>query len=140
METINFVCIDDVETIIGTEKCEKALLKLINGIEKNNGKALLAITETEESAKFVNSDLLNKISISYNQPIFPLNNIQKLEALYLRANNRGISVDGRVAKFLVRNCENNLSGLFSYLDKLDKASLQKQRKLTIPFVKDVLNL
>jgi DnaA family protein len=34
----------------------------------------------------------------------------------------------------------DLRSLFDVLDKLDKASMVHQRKLTIPFIKDMLSL
>ena len=140
IENLNFICIDNVEVIMGVDKCEAALLKFLTNVEYKNGKVLIAVAETDNELKFNNQKLVEKLSISYNQPIEPLNDEQKLEAINLRANLRGIGIDERVAKFLIRNCQTNLSGLFSHLDKLDKESLANQRKLTIPFVKDVLNL
>lgn len=42
--------------------------------------------------------------------------------------------------FLLNRLDRDLTYLFSVLEKLDKASLQAQRKLTIPFVKEQLHL
>lgn len=138
MQSINLICIDDAELIIGKQLFEQRLLDFLNSLEINSGKAIIALNES--SINYSNSDLQDKLIMSYNMPILPLNDKQKLEAIKSRAQNRGIIVDERVAKFLIRNSKDDLSGLFKHLEKLDLASLEKQRKLTIPFVKDVLNI
>lgn len=45
-----------------------------------------------------------------------------------------------VAHFLLKKIGSDLEELSKILDKLDQASLQAQRKLTIPFVKETLSL
>ena len=44
------------------------------------------------------------------------------------------------ANFLFKRLERDMKTLFNALEKLDQASLQAQRKLTIPFVKEILAL
>jgi DnaA family protein len=42
------------------------------------------------------------------------------------------------ASYILKNYSRNISSLLSFLDQLDQASLAAQRKLTIPFVRDLL--
>ena len=44
-----------------------------------------------------------------------------------------------VAQYIFNRCTRDFSSLFHVLDKLDKQSLQQKRKLTIPFVKEVMS-
>ncbi|MEI8647476.1 hypothetical protein P4S73_05115 [Paraglaciecola sp. Hal342] len=46
----------------------------------------------------------------------------------------------KVAVYLVNHWQRDMPSLMNTLDKLDQLSLQQQRKLTIPFVKEALNL
>ena len=43
-----------------------------------------------------------------------------------------------VAGYLLRRSPRDMTALFALLDMLDQASLAAQRKLTVPFVKEVL--
>jgi DnaA family protein len=43
-----------------------------------------------------------------------------------------------VANFIIQRVPRDMNALFNLLDRLDRASLQEKRKLTIPFVKQVL--
>jgi DnaA family protein len=45
-----------------------------------------------------------------------------------------------VGKFILTHCPRHMSTLFAALDVLDKMSLAAQRKLTIPFVKEILQI
>ena len=57
-----------------------------------------------------------------------------------RANRRGMYLSNEVANFLLTRLPRDTATLMSALDNLDKASLQEQRRLTLPFVKATLSL
>ncbi|STM09925.1 DnaA-like protein hda [Escherichia coli] len=45
-----------------------------------------------------------------------------------------------VGRFLLKRLDREMRTLFMTLDQLDRASITAQRKLTIPFVKEILKL
>ena len=51
-----------------------------------------------------------------------------------------MELSDEVTNFLLKRIGNDLTVLLKKLDILDRASLQAQRKLTVPFVKEVLSL
>ena len=51
----------------------------------------------------------------------------------------GFEIAPQAARFLLTRYDRDLPSLWLLLDKLDKASLAAQRKLTIPFLKAVLD-
>ncbi len=61
-------------------------------------------------------------------------------ALQLRAKQRGFELPEDVGRFLLKRPDREMRTLFDTLDQLDRASITAQRKLTIPFVKDILKL
>ncbi len=63
-----------------------------------------------------------------------------LQALQLRARQRGFELPEDVGRFLLKRLDREMRTLFMTLDQLDRASITAQRKLTIPFVKDILSL
>jgi len=70
----------------------------------------------------------------------PFNDEEKIVGLKLRAKLRGLELNDAVAHFLLNHYERNPKNLFAVLERLDKAALVAQRRLTIPFVKDILNM
>ncbi|GAB1103251.1 MAG: hypothetical protein Sw2LagTSB_11380 [Shewanella algae] len=63
-----------------------------------------------------------------------------MQALQLRARIRGFELPEDVGRFLLNRLARDLRTLFDVLDRLDKASMVHQRKLTIPFIKEMLRL
>ena len=51
----------------------------------------------------------------------------------------GFEISAQVGHFLLTHYERDLPGLWVLLTKLDQASLAAKRKLTIPFLKQILN-
>ncbi len=85
-------------------------------------------------------DLKSRLGWGVVYHLHGLSDEQKLEALRLRAQGRGLELDGSVGRFLLRRCPRDMGQLFLMLEELDQASLAEQRRLTIPFVKDVLGV
>jgi DnaA family protein len=55
-----------------------------------------------------------------------------------RAEKRGLVMADDVAGYIMRRAPRRLGDLLGILDILDENSLQAQRRLTIPFVKEVM--
>jgi DnaA family protein len=67
----------------------------------------------------------------------PLSDQEKGNALQLRAKLRGFELPEDVSRFLLKRLERDMRTLAVTLDKLDHPSICAQRKLTIPFVKEI---
>ena len=61
-----------------------------------------------------------------------------MEALRLRAAQRGLQLPHDTAEYLVQHLPSDLPTLCRVLDDLDEASLVAQRRLTIPFIREAL--
>jgi DnaA family protein len=62
-----------------------------------------------------------------------------IAALVYRARARGLELPVETAQFMLRRFPRDLPTLFALFETLDVASLVEQRRLTIPFVKSVLD-
>jgi DnaA family protein len=67
-----------------------------------------------------------------------LHDEELLAALQLRAQWRGLELSHEAAGFLLRRVTREAAALFELLDVADQAALAAQRKLTVPFLKSVL--
>jgi DnaA family protein len=61
-------------------------------------------------------------------------------ALQLRAWHRGLDLPDDTAQFLLSRSRRDMASLYGVLDRLDDEALRAQRRLTIPFVKGVLDI
>ena len=85
-------------------------------------------------------DLVSRMQWGLIYQLQPMADDEKLAALQRRAAMRGLQLSDEVGRFLLTRMARDLRTLFDVLDKLDKASMVHQRKLTIPFIKEMLRL
>jgi DnaA family protein len=75
----------------------------------------------------------------------PTYNVQSLPdadrgaALQLRASHRGLDLPGETARYLLSRSRRDMASLYALLDTLDEEALRAQRRLTVPFVREVLD-
>ncbi len=67
-----------------------------------------------------------------------LDEAERAAALQLRAGHRGIDLPDETAVYLLRRVSRDMASLYAMLDRLDLEALRAKRRLTIPFVRDVL--
>ena len=141
LEQQELVCLDDLQEVIGNPDWEVAIFDLINRI-RETGKTLLVIgaDQSPTNLSVHLPDLASRLTWGEVYQLMPLNDQQKITVLQLAAHQRGIELPDETANFLFKRLERDMKTLFSALEKLDQASLQAQRKLTIPFVKEILSL
>lgn len=138
LERLSLLCIDDIDAIVGQLNWEKAILHCFDELLASGGRLMIAANATPQALNFVLPDLKSRLSGGIVYQVHTLSDEQKINALQMRAKLRGLTLADHVAKFIMNHYVRDAESLFTALDSLDKASLQEQRRLTIPFVKDVL--
>jgi DnaA family protein len=84
------------------------------------------------------ADLKSRLAWGVIYQLERLDDDQCVSALKLRARYRGLEMPDATARFLMRRLPRDISTLCDWLDRLDIASLAAQRRLTVPFVRGVL--
>ena len=141
LEQQALVCLDDLQAVIGNAEWEVAIFDLINRV-RETGRTLLIMSADQSPVNLPVQlpDLASRLTWGEVYQLAPLNDKQKIEVLQKAAYQRGIELPDETANFLFKRLERDMKTLFNALEKLDQASLQAQRKLTIPFVKEILSL
>ncbi len=140
LDKLALVCIDDIHQIAGKPEWEEGLFHLFNRIRAVNGKLLISADVSPLHIPIALADLKSRLAWGVVYQLHELSDEDKWHALALRADCRGLRLNKAVSQFLLSRCSRNMAELFHSLEILDKASLAEQRRLTIPFVKQVLNI
>lgn len=138
LEHCALVCIDDVDAIAGRPEWEEALFHLYNRVTERQHCLALSAAGPPGELKLNLPDLASRLAWGLVLHLAVLDENDKLGALQLRAQQRGFELPTDVAQFLLRRCPRDTPSLFGLLDHLDQASLAAQRKLTIPFVRELI--
>lgn len=135
------VCIDNLQVIDAMNEWQVALFDTINQFTELNGRLLLIATSHSISAmEFTLPDLKTRLMWGTNFTLQPLNDEDKHKALVKHMHVMGVSYTDDVVAFLIKRTSRSMHELINTIDALNKASLEKKRKITIPFVKSVLKL
>lgn len=135
VEQVPLVCLDDVDAIAGDAVWEAALFTLYEHLRAQGGMLIVAARSRPATLGLKLADLATRLSAGLVYPLQPLSDAEKIAALRLRAQRRGLEMTEEVANYLLTRSPRDMHSLFALLDKLDTATLAAQRRLTIPFLR-----
>lgn len=141
LETAQLLALDNIEAVAGNSHWALALFALINRfIDRQQGHLLWSSNVPARAMDVALPDLQSRLQAATQFKLAPLNDVEKITALKLHAQSRGLVLNDGVAEFLLGRLSRGMQGLMQTLEALDQASMREQRRLTLPFVKQVLSL
>ena len=135
LDQVSLVCLDDIERIAGNAGWEVAVFALCERLRAAGGMLLVAGARPPRELGLQLPDLATRLGWGPVYALVPLGDDERLEAVRLRARNRGLEMPEEVARYILARYPRDLDSLFALLDRLDRASLAEQRRLTIPFLR-----
>jgi DnaA family protein len=138
LEDMDLVCFDGMHCIAGHTEWETALFAFYNSHRQNNHKLLLSADCPPKYLGFDLPDLKTRMSWGLTLKIQSLRDDQIIDALTFKAHFLGFDIPANVGRFLLNHYVHDLPALWLLLEKIDRATLAAQRKLTIPFLKQIL--
>lgn len=139
LEAADVICIDDIDQIAGNTDWEQAVFHLYNRVRDAGGKLLISSNQSPGQVPILLADLKSRLAWGVTVALQPLTDAQKQMLLQQRAHQLGMLLPDETVSYLLSHHSRTLPDLLDTLDKLERASLAAQRKLTVPFVKEVLN-
>lgn len=139
LEQADLLCLDDLEAVAGRRDWEVALFHCFNRLHDARGHLLVATANNPANIDIELPDLRSRLATGLVYQLTAMSDEQKQQALILQAQSRGLTMSDEVAQYLLRHYGRDMPALMTVLQKLDKASLQAKRKLTIPFIRQVLS-
>ena len=140
LEQYDVVCIDNIEVIAGNRQWENALFYLFNLLDGAGKTLIMASSDIPTKLNLTLPDLVSRLDWGVSFQTKALCDDDKVKALQMRAKLRGLTLSNEAGKFLISRLTRDIRSLIHALDRLDKASIAMQRKLTIPFIKSILSL
>ncbi len=134
-EQAALVCLDDVERIAGRPEWEAALFSLTERRRACGGLQICAATAPPARLGLRLPDLSSRLAWGAVYALQGLGDAEKLEAVRLRARNRGLDMPEDVVQYILSRYPRDMHSLFDLLERIDRASLSQQRRVTIPFLR-----
>lgn len=131
------ICLDDVQRVAADVSWEAPLFALYELARASGARLVAAATAAPGRLGLRMPELATRLGWGPVYQLQPLTDADKLEAIRLRARNRGFDVPPDVARYILNRYPRDLHSLFALLDRIDAASLARQRRVTIPFLRQL---
>ena len=137
-EGMDVVALDDLDAIAGRRDDEVALFDFHNRARASGTSVAYAAAARPDALGLSLPDLRSRLGQCTGIVLSPLDDAGRGEVLRQRAQRRGLVVDEAALDWLLRRVGRDLASLTQLFDRLDRASLVAQRRLTVPFLRATL--
>ncbi len=138
LEQLSLVCLDDIHLAMGSADWEEALFHLFNRLRESNCHLIISADQPPNRLNIQLADLKSRLTWGPCYQLQILDDQEQQHALIKAAERRSISLNSETARYLQQRLPRDMHSLMSVIDWLDHHSLAAQRKLTIPFVRKLM--
>ena len=132
------LCLDEIDAVAAEPGWARALFALHREVEERGGVLIASAERPPALASWALQDLGSRWTASAVFQLKGLEDSEVLEALKLRASARGLDLPEGTARWLQRRFPRDMRSLYDLLDALDQEALIERRRLTVPFIRSVL--
>jgi DnaA family protein len=132
------LCLDDVDEVVGQSAWELGIFGLLRELEEAGGQLLLSAQAPPALLPWALPDLGSRCAAGTVFQLRGLDEDEQRAALQLRARLRGLELPEETWHWLRKRFPRDMASLYQLLDTLDEAALAAQRRLTVPFIREVL--
>lgn len=136
---IDYLFLDDVDVIEADQNWQQALFHVFN--ERVDKSLSMFFSASEPALKLALGlkDLQSRLASCLSFQLPRLDDEQKMQVLQNRAEQIGMLLPTVCAQYIVQHYSRDMHQLMAALVILDVQSLRQSKKLTIPFIKQVLS-
>ena len=129
------VVADDVERL--DDAGQIALFNAINAA-RDAGGTVLAAGNAPPAQLALREDLKSRLAWGLVYQVKPLTDAEKALTLHGEAARRGLKLSDEVVWYLLTHVRRDLRSLIALLDRIDRASLEQRRAVTLPLVRELI--
>ena len=134
----DFLIIDDIDFLITNNSHEENIFVLINEFILMKKSIVITSTEKLNNINFTIPDLASRLKWDQILEIPELNDSDKIKVLQKNAYERGWDLTPKVCDYIMNHYKRDLYFLCNCIKFIDEASLSLKKKITIPFIKKII--
>ncbi len=132
------LAVDNVEAIAGDREAEHALFDLYNRCRAEDASLLLSAVAAPAQLGIELPDLVSRLASCTQASLQLLDEPARRGLVQQRAQARGIQLDDSVLDWMFTRHARDLGSLMDLLERIDRAALAAQRRVTVPFLRALL--
>jgi DnaA family protein len=138
LDGYDLVALDGLESIAGVDADERALFDFHNRARAARMAIVYTAQAGPDALPLTLADLRSRLSHCTRVTLRSLDDEGRRAVLRERAQRRGLELDSAALDWLLLRVGRNVGELAGLLDRLDRESLAAQRRITVPFLRQVL--
>lgn len=138
IDEFDLVCLDNIETAAGDAVWEQTLFHFYNRCRESAHHLIFSAALPPSGLPVCLPDLKTRLAWGLTLHLQPYAEEDKITLLEFKARQLGFDMPPQVGRFLLLHYARDLPSLWSLLDELDRETLAAKRKLTVPFLKRLL--
>jgi DnaA family protein len=140
MDQFDCVCLDDLDAVIHRDNWQLEIFNLFNSIKLHDNRLVIGSHKDITNFNLTFLDLESRLKSFLSIGLTSLDDSQLIGFFSHQAKLKGMRISHGVAEFILNRVERKTHQMISILNILDEQSLEKTKMITIPFVKEALNL
>lgn len=133
---VELLAIDGLEDACGDRETEFLVFTAIN--RQHDARRALLLASSRPPQDFVLPDLRSRLTEAEMLVLDPPDDAARIAILQHRAGLAGLPLEPAAAQWLLRNTSRALPDLLGTLARLDRESLARGRRITVPLLREVL--
>lgn len=134
----DLVIVDELEQCAGRREAEEAVFHLFNRC-RDGGRALLLVArDVPAQLPLALPDLRSRLHSATLHILRPLSEEARRRLVQRHARKRGFELGEAVLDYLFRHYRRDIPALLDLVERLDRESLARKRRVTVPLVRAVL--
>lgn len=138
LEQADLVALDDIDALAGRRDDEIALFDLHNRLQDAGVGVIYAARQVPAALPLDLPDLRSRLARCTLVALPTLDDDGRAQVLRRRAESRGLAFDAAALDWMLTRCSRDLADLAALFERIDRASLAAQRRITVPFLRQVL--
>ena len=133
----NLVVIENIDKVL-EDRSEEDLFHIINFTKENDKKLLMTSCKSISNIEFELEDLKSRLNAILEAKIMqPDDELMKLVLIKI-FNDKQLLINPNVINFLKSRLERSYKSINDFIEKIDKFSLEKGKKITIALINDLI--
>lgn len=135
---LDLICVDSIEYVSAKQDWQQALVWLYNELRDKGNSMIIAGNESPKSLPVMIEDLRSRLNWGQVYQVQSPSDEIKITILKQQAEARSFEIPDDVISYIMQRVERDMHSLMLIFNKIDERSLAEKRKITIPFVKSIL--
>ena len=138
-QSLDLIGLDEFDAIAGSMEWQRALFDLINEARANHCRLVMAGHENPATIQIEMKDLPSRLMWGAVYRLVPLDDNGKVTALQIFSKRLGCTLADDALPYLLGNYPRELAVLMTMLERLSHLAKAQKRRITVPFIKEILS-